>query len=216
MIKNKSDIRLGDDEVDLSGFFKEIRRRWLWFLAALILCMSAAFLYIKFSLPVYEATSTVLVKEVSKPTVNMEDFIAGDLFGDQANIATEKGILGSRSVMKETIRQLNLQVSYINTSVFPNQPLYNTQPFAVITDTTFRENQWLYDIPFSITLTGKDKYLISVESDEESSGVYSYTKEHRFGEPVKTSRFSFIIERTTPYFSAESKDYEFIINSESR
>ena len=89
MVKNKSDIKVGDDDINLAGFFKEIRERRVWFIAAMIIAIASAFIYIRFTLPVYEASSTVLIEETQKPTVNMEDFLAGDLFGDQANIATE-------------------------------------------------------------------------------------------------------------------------------
>ena len=136
MVKNKSEVKVSDDDINLAGFFKEIRERRLWFIIAAVICMISAFIYIKFTLPVFEASTTVLIEEIQKPTVNMEDFLAGDLFGDQANIATEKGILGSRSVMRDAIQQLNLQVSYFNVSVFPNQPLYKKQPFEVIIDST--------------------------------------------------------------------------------
>jgi tyrosine-protein kinase Etk/Wzc len=123
MIKYKSEVKTGDDDIDLSGFFKEIREKRWWFIGAMAASLIAAFIYIRLTLPVYEASSTVLIQETNKPTVNMQDFLAGDLFGDQANIATEKGVLGSRSVMRDAIKELNLEVSYFNASVFPVQPL---------------------------------------------------------------------------------------------
>src|SRR5688572_5275718 len=177
MVKSKAEIKVGDDEINLAGFFKEIRERRLWFIIAMLLCITAAFIYIKYTLPVYEASTTVLIEETQKPTVNMEDFLAGDVFGDQANIATEKGILGSRSVMRDAIQQLNLQVSYFNASVYPNQPLYKKQPFEVVIDSSAVIPAWLYDVPVSLTFSGDDKntFTLSFETEDEAGNETSYS-----------------------------------------
>jgi tyrosine-protein kinase Etk/Wzc len=214
MIKHKSEIKASDDDIDLSGLIKEIRERRWWFMIALILCITVAFVYVKFTLPVYEATSTVLVEETNKPAANMEDFLSGDLFGDQANIATEKGILASRSVMREVIKQLNLRVSYTNKSVFPAQPLYLRHPFTVVIDSAAQIVPWLQDIPFTVTILSNKKFLLKAESEDENGNDYVYLKEHSFGENIKNTRFKFSVNLNDSVpLNPEFKDYEFVINS---
>jgi len=221
MVKNKAEIKVADDDINLSGFFKEIRERRLWFIIAMVIAIASAFIYIKLTLPVYEASSTVLIEETQKPTVNMEDFLAGDLFGDQANIATEKGVLGSRSVMRDAIKQLNLQVSYLNASTYPNQPLYKTQPFEVVVDSASIIPSWLYEVPVSITIpagaNSTQRFKISFEAEDESGNEINYSSDQKFGEKIKGQKFEFVIlskAGVTP--AQEDQDFEFIIHSPER
>src|SRR5688572_16951994 len=217
MVKSKAEIKVGDDEINLAGFFKEIRERRLWFIIAMLLCITAAFIYIKYTLPVYEASTTVLIEETNQPTVNMEDFLAGDLFGDQANIATEKGILGSRSVMHDAIKQLNLQVSYFNASVYPYQPVYKKQPFLVTVDSTSKIPVWLYDIPVSLTILDKNSFRLSFEAEDESGNEINYSGQHKFGSRIRNKNFGFeVFMNPNVSVNEEYRDFEFVINSDTR
>ena len=82
-----------EDEIDLRQVLASLRRKWHYFLLSALFLSLAAFLYIHFTLPVYEATSSVLIKDSKNKTQNIEDILTGDLFGNVRNIATEIGIL---------------------------------------------------------------------------------------------------------------------------
>lgn len=213
----KRGARPNDDEIDLSGFIREVREHFWWFIISFILCFTAAFLYIKFKLPVYEATASVLIQESQRPSMNMEDFLTGDVFGDQANIATEKGVLGSRSVMRETIRRLKLGVSYYNTSVFPYLPRYRKQPFIVVVDSTSVIPDWIYDKHFALSFIDDGKYKLTILTENDTKKEYKYSGVHEFGERVKTGEFEFLIRTDASVVrNAEYTDFEFVVHNESR
>jgi len=204
------------DEIDLSGMIREVSDRRWWFVLAFIICITGALVYIKFTLPVYEASASVLIKETNSPSVKMEDVIAGDLFGDQANIATEKGILGSRSVMRETIRQLDLQVSYFNTSIIPYVPRYKLHPFKIIVDSTSVIPKWLYDKPVSLSYVDDKKFSLSIQTEDETGREINYTGTHEFNRKIEGDGFSFVVSNDPAFSRNEDYDsFEFIIHSEN-
>jgi len=84
--------RRNDDEIDLRLLFQEMRRNWHYFLFSIILFSIGALLYIRFTLPVFEARTSILVKDTKNTSKNIEDIFTGDLFGNTKNIATEIGI----------------------------------------------------------------------------------------------------------------------------
>ncbi|MBL0342299.1 MAG: polysaccharide biosynthesis tyrosine autokinase [Bacteroidetes bacterium] len=214
MVRHKTETKAVDDDIDLSGVIKEIQEQKWWFAISLVLCLILAVGYIKLKQPVYEASSTVLIQETGKPAVNMEDFLAGDIFGDQANIATEKGILGSRSVMSATIQQLHLDISYINNSIFPPKPAYKKQPFLVQPDSTLPLASWLYDVPFNLTFIDENKFTLAIEAEDEKGNDFVYLKNHEFGEKIVTDKFSFVIQKNpSGQFNVEFKDFEFIVHA---
>ena len=112
-----------DDEIDLRLLFSNIRRNWHYFLISLLVFGTAGLLYIRFTLPVFEANTSVLIKDSKNKSSNIEDILTGDLFGNVKNVATEIGILRSRSVLQETIEELGLGVSYYGKTTFFRYPI---------------------------------------------------------------------------------------------
>src|SRR6187401_1909149 len=181
-----------DDEIDLRQLFMNVRRKWHYFLISLLVFGAAGFCYIKLTLPVYEASSSVLVKDSKNSSNNIEDFIAGDVFGNQKNIATEMGILQSRSVLEETINELNLEVSYFSAGTFQKLPLYKNNPFVV---KSLFVNEGVYGEYFELTIIDSGKFNLETTIDNKFLQDFSYNKTHLFGEEVRTPQFNFIIEK---------------------
>ncbi len=200
-----------DDEIDLRQLFMNIRRKWHYFFISFIFFGAAAFCYIKFTLPIYEASSTVLVKDSKTSSKNIEDFMSGDIFGNQKNIATEMGILQSRSVLEETIKELNLGVSYYSKGTFFKEPLYKNNPFNV--NPLFVANG-VYGQIFEINTIDSTRFTIETEIDNTTIHNFKYNKTHRFGEEIRTSNFAMSIDKNEPEFSTRvDGEYYFIINS---
>lgn len=200
------------DEIDISFLVKELKSHWKYFAIAFIVFLLAAVLYIKFSLPLYRASSSVLIQDNSKhPTSNIDDILSGDLFGDQENVATEMGVLGSRTVLQDCINELELQVNYFNTTFFPYQPLYKNHPFNVAFDTL---HPAFYDIPFEVKILDENYFNLSVECDEDISSNYYYSEKHAFGEPITTPYFKIILSKKPLITDSEADtDFEFVINT---
>lgn len=192
-----------NDDIDLSGLADEIRASRWWFVASIVLFISLAYVYLKTTLPVYESGASVLIEESGKPSIKMEDFIAGDLFGEQANVATEKGILGSRSVMKQTISELGIGVSYANTSVFPHIPRYLKHPFVVNVDTSVVIPLWLRDVPFSLSYIKDNKFKVSISATDNSGKRFDFSVDAVYGQTITSEHFKIRIE-SMPDFEKEA------------
>ncbi|NNF02318.1 MAG: polysaccharide biosynthesis tyrosine autokinase [Bacteroidia bacterium] len=201
---------LHEDELDFSSFFDMLRTKWHYFIIFLILAILGAVVYLNITLPEYQARSSVLVKESSKsPTGNIEDIIAGDIYGSQKNLATEMGILGSRGVIAQAIDELELQVSYYNTSSFPHRPIYKKQPFNA---SLISLDEAFYDIPFEVRVVSEGKYFVEVHIDDhEEIGDFNFEKEVRAGELVSSNYFSFKLSETENF--TEDEQFEFVFNS---
>jgi tyrosine-protein kinase Etk/Wzc len=218
MIKNKYSSTVSKDEIDVSWFVTELYSHKLWFIIALLLAIISGFVYTKITPEVYEASCSILIKETNSQTVDINDFVGGDLFGDQANIATEKGILASRGVMWQTIKRLNLEISYINLGTYPKSGMYNNQPFIVVPDSGTSLHPSFRDVPFLITIGDNDNLLVSVEVDDDEIGDYEFSTESTWGSTVSSPYFSFHINKNNRSESKEEgrREFEVIFNSKSR
>lgn len=203
-----------DDEIDLRLLFLNMRRKWHYFVASIAVFSIAAFLYIHFTLPVFEAHASVLIKDSKNKTNNIEDIFTGDIFGNTKNVATEIGILKSRSVLRETIAELGLGISYYSTFSFFSYPVYKTAPFIV---ESIRTDDGLLDERFKVSIVDSQNFRLEIDADNRAIGEYTYSGKHRFGEEIRTPRFTLALHRNDTLFVVSATDeYAFTINSENK
>ena len=55
-----------EQPIDFPGIFIKYISFWKWFIVSLIICLSIGVVYLKFTLPDYEATSAILLKDDQK------------------------------------------------------------------------------------------------------------------------------------------------------
>ena len=79
-------------------------------------CFAISYLYLRYTIPEYEATSTVLIKDDNKGGDISELSAFSDLgiLGGKSNIENEIEILKSRSLMTEVVKDLHLNIQYLN------------------------------------------------------------------------------------------------------
>lgn len=182
--------KVGDDEIDVGLLIKSLTSKWHYFLISGLLCIVAAFIYIHYSLPVYQAKGSVLIKDNKSASKDITDFIAGGFLGDQTSVATEMGILSSQSVIKQAIKQLNLQNFIEDAGVFPNVPLYKRSPVEIVADSI---SPLALDIPFTISISDANGFIVSFDGIND----FNYNKSHLFGEKINTLYFSFTVNKAT-------------------
>jgi tyrosine-protein kinase Etk/Wzc len=199
-----------EDEIDLRLLFYNIRRKWHYFVFSGILFFLAAFAYIHFTLPVYEASSSVLIKDSKNTTKNIEDFLTGDVFGNTKNVATEIGILRSRSVLEETINELNLGISFYGKTTLFKYPVYRNAPFIVYQN---RIHEDALDEDFELTILDKTRYRLNFKSVKHDPD-FKYEGIHSFGERINTPLFTLTISRSDSVYQPEpGEHFIFVINS---
>ena len=77
---------LGDEKkasgLNFQKVFSHLVLNWQWYLLSLFICLCGAFIYLRYTKPIYQVTARMLVKEEEKQTIrsakqilpNMEDF----------------------------------------------------------------------------------------------------------------------------------------------
>lgn len=210
-MRTNAENRRNDDEIDLRLLFYNIRRNWHFFLISILFFAIGALLYIRFTLPVYEATTSVLIKDSKNTSKDIEDILTGDLFGNTKNIATEIGILQSRSVLEETINELNLGIRFFSKNELLNFPLYKTTPFVV---KVLRITDGIYDEEFRLTRIDSSRFKLEIDADNHFLYNYNYSGIHIYGEEIKTPYFTLMVTRNDLAFTvSQDEKYFFTVNS---
>ena len=110
---------------------------WPWFIISVIVCLAAAFVYLRYSTPVYSVYSTVLIKETdprskmsgSNALMALQD-VGG--FSMTSNFDNEVEILKSVSLAKKVVTDMGLYISTYRCRTFGYAlPLYKNTPLNV-------------------------------------------------------------------------------------
>jgi len=118
MSKNNSEEF--DEPIDFLGFFIKYFSHWKWILLSVFVCVVFALVNLKFTLPNYEVTTTVLLKDDQKGggTAELNAFKEMGLFTQKNNVDNELEVLKTSTLMQDVVRELGIYVNYIQLGKF--------------------------------------------------------------------------------------------------
>lgn len=194
------------DDFDFEKLRQVFVSVWPWVLTILVITMSLAFLYVRYTKPIYSAES--ILKLDIKNDANLLG-LQNPLEQDIKGLAGEIEILRSRLFFSKVVDAIGMDISYYH----PGRShlvdeRYGNSPFEVKYKL---ENQNVEDKQFDIEIVNDtDFYLSCAQFGGQIGDV------QKFGKEIVTRDFSFIVEKTR-YFEEQKNlvDFYFVINSKS-
>jgi tyrosine-protein kinase Etk/Wzc len=194
------------EENDLKKILDLVLKNYKLFIISIIIALGLAVVNNRTSIPIYEVSSSILIKEDSKQSSagkGMNDFLNSSLFGVNQNFQNELWVLKSSPVIEQTIRNLDLTVSYQRKEGFLMLDAYKNVPFKVY---YFSNHMQPLNVNFRIQFQSDDKFLISAEGENiwfhnyetkkfvSKNGNWSFHQFGKLGEIIKTSSLAFIVQ----------------------
>lgn len=115
-------------ELDLGLIFYIIRKSVWYALGFFILCLSAAFIYLRYSQPVYESSAVVQINDNSEASQILQ---INKFDGGTNKIAEAMEQMRSKIFLKRVVEKSDVQISYFNEGTFKNNELYKSSPYFV-------------------------------------------------------------------------------------
>ena len=215
-----------EEKVDIMSIVFKVLSHWHYFAISIVLTLLLAFVFNKYSVPLYEVKSTVMIKDDSKGGGGGNELMKGlSLFGSQKNVQNEIGVLQSYSLSNKAIKKLNFYVSYFAENNFKTEELYKESPFEVILDTGYIQ---LVGVQISIKILSNEKFQLEIPEQtdvtlfnyrdekalEDKIDIHKVVKTLYFGEIYKDENLNFKILLTPKYKKkdANGKSFLFTIN----
>jgi len=205
------------EENDLTKIYNLISRNIVLFIIGVVAALCFAFIYNRYSVPVYSITSSILIKSGNNQPGGMSntenDFLFTNIFGGNQNFQNELWILRSYPIVEKTVSNLDLSVTYFQKGKFNFYEAYKDVPFKV----SFLSDHPQPDgIMLSIKFLDNSNFVISAKSrratfrnfdtnkKSHQRKKWSINKKGKIGELIETSDLAFIIESVNPADSIES------------
>lgn len=153
-----------EETISILEIVLRFARYWKWFVLGIAIALFVAFVYLRYTTPVYNVTSSIVIKEAKnqrlEPTIGGLDGLQLGSLGAVSNLENEIYILQSRSIIRNVINRLNLHTSYIVSGRIKSTDLYKESPVVVSMDQS-RLDAMQSDITFAMT-TDAGKGTVSV------------------------------------------------------
>lgn len=131
---------------------------WPLFLILILFSLIAAWGYLKYATPIYQASASIMIKDEKKGVDDSKIMESINPFDSKKIVENEIEVLKSRDLMKAVVRDLNLYAPFYEDTGVRTKSAYNSSPIKVIVDHPDR---------------------ISISNDEPEKHFYKYnlTKE---------------------------------------
>lgn len=137
-------------------------RNWYWFLIALGIALGIAFFKIRYTIPKYQATSTMIIQDEE----NAEDVLGGlravRYWRRQTDMANEKAKLSSFTTLKRAVDSLKQNIFWTAHGRIRVRPLYEDSRFNV--NILSNSVDWYKDQEWFIDYIDTSKYRIYQEN----------------------------------------------------
>ena len=120
-----------EEKTDFKAVLFKYTIHWPWFVACILLCMAGAWLYLRYTPPVYNISASVIIKDNdknSKASSGMGDLEDLGFYSSINNFDNEVEILKSRTLIKKVVSHLN----WIFTSAMPRRAVSMTSNFTKV------------------------------------------------------------------------------------
>lgn len=150
------------NEVSISEVLRKYTYHWPVFVLGLIICFTSAFLYLRYTTPIYEVSSTLLIKD-DKKSASSDDMLSQlDLFGSSKVVENEIEILRSKTLMAAVVKRLNLNVSVKSIGRLIGVEIYEQRP---VNFQTFQMTSEYFGKEWKLTFPNQNQYVLE---DEET------------------------------------------------
>ena len=202
-----------NEEINLKDQLNLYLRYWPWFLISVLLILSLAFLYLKYTSENYRTQATILIKDEQNNSLSelaaFEDLglTGGGL--SSSDLENEVEILKSKKLLTQVVEDLDLNVRYFFEGDIVSTEVYIDRPFTLKIlqgEDNLRDVKELIVTPVSLT------------EFELQDGDDTPKKKYSFGEKVQLANatITLIPESSLASFIEKGKDFRVTLNYKER
>ena len=190
-MKEEQNIPMNDEQdeltIDYQTLLHKCVKHWRWFVASILACLIIAFIYIRYTPPVYNVTAGVLIQQKDSKG-GLGAALSGGALGMLSGLGgvslsssfdNELEIMQSRTLLKKVVTDLGLYISTAQQRITGYDiPLYKPSPIQVyLSPEEATELESGVKIKTTYTLEGKlTAHIEYIQEDEEQEIEKTFDK----------------------------------------
>ncbi|MGJ5643156.1 GumC family protein [Formosa sp. S-31] len=190
-----------DNNLNLNDILHRYVSQWKFFALSVFLCLSLAFIYLRYSTNQYKSSAIIKIKEDQQtnklPEISgFQNF--GMFAGDFGQVQDELEILKSKTLIEQVVKDLKLNISYFVQGRIKDKENYIDPPLSL---TLFKNDSIInkVDTTFYVNILSPSEFKITNKPSTISPSETGTL--HHFGDKINSSFGGFII---TPNLDSDS------------
>ncbi|AZI19810.1 GumC family protein [Chryseobacterium taklimakanense] len=158
-----------ESEIHISEIVRPYVRKWPWFVLSALTALLLAYFYLKFTTPIYNVKTTVLIKDAKTNSFGgsgMEAGVLRDLSGiggmSTNSIDNEIEIFKSKKLMREVVSAKHLETVIMSESGLSEKELYGDTAPVTVNVINEKKNAEFPKEPLNLEIKG-DKIILTSE-----------------------------------------------------
>ncbi len=151
-----------NDEFDIKLFLKVAKINSAWIVLFFIISFLMAFLYLRYTYPIYEAKTVIQIALADKNSKLLLD----KEFSTQSDISSKIELLKSPTFLDRVFNKLPLDIGYFQIGNVLNYEMYRSSPFEIDYHNPTNE---LFNIPVYISFTDENNVTVSVNINNKEN-----------------------------------------------
>ena len=187
-----------EDDIQLRAILEKYLMHWKWFVLAVILCLVTAKVYLRYTTPFFQASTTILVKDDKKGGMLSELSVFSDMGlggGMKSNLDNEVEILKSRTLVESTVKKLELNISIFEKGRVNSLEVYDKSQIQVHF-ANIKPSFYTDAVKWEFVKKSPNTFELISEIEEDSPFLLTRKKEFRYGEVISTRNGDLIITKT--------------------
>jgi capsular exopolysaccharide family len=175
-VTHKSGLEMENKSTSLNQLWSRYISYWPWFFLLVALAVGGAWLYIRYTVPQYESTARLLIKDEKKGVEDSKGLESLNLISTKKILENEIEVLRSRALIAEVVKNLNLYAPvYEKRSIHPELskrgfdlavPAYASTPVRVQARSmdsikAVKKAYFTYDPAAKQVIMGNEKYPVN-------------------------------------------------------
>ena len=187
---NKHKVDVDHEEGIVQQITSKYLPYWPMFILAVILAGVAAFFYLRYTTPIYEATASILIKDEKKGNEDSKMVESLDLISSKKIVENEIEVIQSRSLMEDVVKKLALYAPITDNKDIRNTSAYVTSPVtirAALPDSLseFKKIKLNFDKDGNVILNDKLKYALN-KVVATPFGLLDFLPNKNYAKPTKS------------------------------
>lgn len=193
--------RQDEKPINWRKYFFLFLRNWYWFLITLGIALSIAFFRIRYTIPQYQATATLIIEQEDNSQDMISQLRAVRYWRRQADLANETAKLTAFTTIKRAVDSVHQEIFWTAHGRIRVRPLYKNQRFNItlLSDSVewYKNQEWFIDYI--------DSNSFRLYREEFLDTILPLSTELR----INDWKFSVMLAKSTGY-----NTYSFVVNDQ--
>lgn len=197
-----------DQDFQISAIIGQYASHWKWFVFVAFVSLSIAYVYLRYTIPQYRASTTILVKDEKNGGLSSELAAFADMGigGGKSNLDNEIEILKSRTLITSTVRKMNLNVAFVVEGKIVNTDLFKNSPIMV---TIIEQKPDFYTAKRSYKYVAVSATTFKLEDVSGEKNILQPNKNgYQYGQPIVTKLGTLVINKSLSNNGFVNDNYE--------